>query len=185
MADEFEVVEMEISEDQILYYLIDEDDNEVGFVIEEDGAEVECYYEGFDATDFEVIEEETASQPAPENTSADEEDEEPGYLYKMASIAGHEGNKVRKKAEKKLDKVRGKAEVQAKKAKEAATAGAAKAKAKADEMDLSITREEVGEMTQDLNDIAREGVATAKELKEAYDDIMDSVGFFMPKGKRR
>ena len=53
MADEFEVVELEYSEDDILYYLVDENDEEIGFVIMEDGQEVECYYEGFDGDDYE------------------------------------------------------------------------------------------------------------------------------------
>lgn len=180
MAQEFETVELEVSEDDILYYLVDEEGTEVGFVIEENGAEVECYYDGYEDVEFEVIDQESTpeqkSQPDPE---------EHGYLYKMASIAGHEGNKARKKAEKQLDKVRSQAEIQAKKAKETASKQAGKAKEKADEMDLGITREGVTEMTQDLNELAKEGAATAKELKEAYDDIMDNFGFLLPKGKRR
>ena len=52
-------------------------------------------------------------------------------------------------------------------------------------MDLGITREGVAETTADLNAIAKEGAETAKELKEAYDDIMDSFGFLVPKGIRR
>ena len=46
MAEEFETVELEYSEDDILYYIMDEDDNEIGFALEEDGQEVEYYYEG-------------------------------------------------------------------------------------------------------------------------------------------
>lgn len=168
MAEEFEIEEVEISDDDILYYLVDEEGNEVGFVIEEDGAEVECYYEGFEDIEFEVIEE-TAANPS----EADDGKEEPGYLYKLASIAGHEGGKAREKAEKSLDKMRGKAEVQAK-----------KAKSKADEFDLGITREGVTEMTQDLNAVAKEGLDTARELKEAYDDIMGTFDFLKPGPKR-
>lgn len=179
MAEEFEIEEVEISDDDILYYLVDEEGNEVGFVIEEDGAEVECYYEGFEDIEFEVIEE-TAANPS----EADDGKEEPGYLYKLASIAGHEGGKAREKAEKSLDKMRGKAEVQAKKAKEAATEQAKKAKSKADEFDLGITREGVTEMTQDLNAVAKEGLDTARELKEAYDDIMGTFDFLKPGPKR-
>lgn len=182
MADEIEVVELEVSEEDILYFLEDEDGNEVGFVIMEDGQEVECLYEGYEDLEFEVVEE---AAPEAAAAAADEPAEEPGYFQKIASIAGHEGNKARKKAEKSLDKVRGKAEVQAKKAKDAATEKAAQAKAKAEAEGLNITREEVTEMTQDLNALAKEGAATAKELKEAYDDIMDNFGFLIPKGKRR
>lgn len=198
MTEEFEIIEIEYTDDDILYYLVDEDDVEVGFVIEEDGEEVECYYEEFDGVEFELVDEvieatgdetiETANgdvEVIDATNYEDEEDEEHGYLYKIATIAGHEGNKARKKAEKKLDVVRGKAAVQAKKATKAASAKAKEAKSKADEMDLGITREDVSEMTSDLNALAKEGAATAKELKETYDDIMDNFGFLLPKKIKR
>lgn len=164
-----DVVEMEIAEDDILYYLVDEDGNEVGFVIEEDGHEVECYYEA-----------EAEAEPYVPEKAADH-----GYLHKIASIAGHEGGKARKKAEVQLDKVRDKAEVHVDKAKKTASEQKSKAKSKADELDISITREDVSEATSNLNAIAKEGAETAKELKEAYDDIMDSFGFLVPKKVRR
>ena len=192
MADEFETVELEFSEEDILYYLVDEDDNEVGFVIEEDGREVECYYEGFDADGYEMVDDpaETAAVAKAEAPAKAEDDQpaepvEHGYLYKMASIAGFEGNKARKKAEDKLDVVRGKAEVHVEKAASVAKDKAHAAKKKADETDLGITREDIAETTADLNAIAKESAETAKELKEAYDDIMDSFGFLVPKGIRR
>ena len=49
MAEEFETIELEYSEDDILYYIEDEDGNEIGFALEEGGKEVEYYYEGFNA----------------------------------------------------------------------------------------------------------------------------------------
>ncbi len=192
MAEEFETVELEYSEDDILYYIEDEDGTEIGFALEEDGVEVEYYYESFEADDYEtvsvveeVVEEAPASPGAKAETSEAAEPKERGYLYKMASIVGHEGNKTRKLAEEKLDVARGKAEEQYGKAKKVATEQAGKAKAKADDMDLGITREGVAEMTSDLNAIAKEGAETAKELKEAYDDIMDNFGFLVPKKVRR
>ena len=39
-----EIAEMEIDEDAILYYIEDEEGNEIGFAVEEDGKEVEYYY---------------------------------------------------------------------------------------------------------------------------------------------
>lgn len=212
MSEEFEVVEMEYSEDDILYYLVDEDDNEVGFVIEEDGQEVECYYEGFDGDEYEVVEDaaenvvegvaedaatdggegvaQAAEKPAKAEPYVAERAEDHGYLHKLAAIAGYEGNKARAKAESKLEVVRGKAEVQVDKAKKTATEQAGKAKAKAAEArkqgeDMGITREGVKEATADLNAIAKEGAETAKELKEAYDDIMESFDFLIPKKVRR
>ncbi len=198
MAEEFETVELEYSEDDILYYIEDEEGTEIGFALEEDGVEVEYYYEGFDADDYETIPEpeppveattaKPAEQPAKSPATEPSEPAEPkehGYLYKMAAIAGHEGNKTRKKAGEKLDVARGKAEVQINKAKDVAAEQAGKAKAKKDELDLGITREDVSEMTTDLNAIAKEGAETAKELKEAYDDIMENFGFLVPKKIRR
>lgn len=189
MAEEFETVELEYSEDDILYYIEDEDGTEIGFALEEDGCEVEYYYEGFDADDYETVSEPEPAAPASNSagtqSSAPEDPVEHGYLYKMASIVGHEGNKKRKVAEEKLDVVRGKAEVGLDKAKDVATEQASKAKAKKDEFDLGITREDVTEMKDDLNAIAKEGAETAKELKEAYNDIMENFGFLVPKKIRR
>lgn len=177
---ESEAVELEYSEDDILYYLVDEDDNELGFVIMEDGREVECWYE----------EEEAPAASRPRKAAAPEKPEAPkpkGRLAKLAAIAGHEGGKARKKAEVQIDKVRGVAETGVEAATAAVESGGEKLKQKrqSGESDLGITREGVSEFTSDLNAIAKEGAATAKELKEAYDDIMDSYGFLMPKNVRR
>ena len=92
---------------------------------------------------------------------------------------------VRDKAEVGIDKVRTKAEIGVDKATEAVESGGKKLKDKTSDVDLGITREGVAEATADLNAIAKEGAETAKELKEAYDDIMDSFGFLVPKGIRR
>lgn len=43
-----------------------------------------------------------------------------------------------------------------------------------DEYDLGITKEGIAEATDDFNTIYKEGVATAKELKDAFDDIKDA-----------
>ena len=44
LEDGEELYEMEVDEDAILYYIEDEEGNEIGFAIEEDGEEVEYYY---------------------------------------------------------------------------------------------------------------------------------------------
>ena len=174
MAEEFESFEIEVSEEDILYYIEDEDGNQVGFAVMEDGEEVEYYYEEVEVEDI------PESEPEPEP-----EPKERGYLYKMASIAGHTADKTRKKAEVKIDKVRGVTEKQIDKATDAIEAGSKKLKEKKDESDLGITREDIAETTADLNVIAKEGAATAKELKEAYDEIMNDFGFLMPKKIKR
>lgn len=190
-----DVVEMEIDEDAIDHYLFDDDGNEVGFVIVEDGLEVECYYEEVDeAEEADGLEE--AYEPSELEQALDagleearklepRKAEDLGYLHKMASIAGFKGNQARKKAEVQIDKVRGKAEEGVDKATEVVEAQGQKLKGKAADTDLGITREGVKATTADLNAIAKEGAETAKELKEAYDDIMDSFGFLVPKKIRR
>ena len=169
-----EVLELEFSEEDIIYRIVDENDVEIGFAIMEDGEEVEYYYEEVEVEDI------PESEPEPEP-----EPKEHGYLYKMASIAGHTADKTRKKAEIKIDKVRGVTEKQIDKATDAIEAGSKKLKEKKDESDLGITREDIAETTADLNVIAKEGAATAKELKEAYDEIMNDFGFLMPKKIKR
>ena len=169
-----EVLELEFSEEDIIYRIVDENDVEIGFAIMEDGEEIEYYYEEVEVEDI--------PEPDPE---PEPEPVEHGYLYKMASIAGHTADKTRKKAEVKIDKVRGVTEKQIGKATDAIEAGSKKLKEKKDESDLGIMREDIAETTADLNVIAKEGAATAKELKEAYDEIMNDFGFLMPKKIKR
>jgi hypothetical protein len=56
-----------------------------------------------------------------------------------------------------------------------------KRKSDNEEFDLGITREGVAETTQNLNDIYREGSEVARELKETFDDINESLSFFKKK----
>jgi len=171
-----EVFELEFSEEDIIYRIVDENEVEIGFAIMEDGEEVEYYYEEVEVED--IPEPDPEPEPEPEPV-------EHGYLYKMASIAGHTADKTRKKAEVKINKVRGVTEKQIDKATDAIEAGSKKLKEKKDESDLGITREDIAETTADLNVIAKEGAATAKELKEAYDEIMNDFGFLVPKKIKR
>ncbi|HAM15129.1 MAG TPA: hypothetical protein DCP91_04595 [Eggerthellaceae bacterium] len=196
---EGDAIELEIDEDDIVAYLVDEEGNEIGFIIEEDGVEIECYYtdDEDDESDEEDGPDEGASGASELSDATAGKTGDPSYLQKMASIAGFHGNKARKKAEVQLDKARGTAEVQLDKvrgaaekqvdrAAEAVESGGKKLKSKREDMDLGITREGVTQATEDLNVIAREGAATAKELKETYEELMDDFGFLLPnKLKRR
>ena len=53
--------------------------------------------------------------------------------------------------------------------------------------DLGITREGVAEATSDMNDIYRDGVAVAVELKDALSDIKEALDFsdFIPTKKKK
>ena len=101
----YETVEIEYSEDDIEAYIVDEDDNEIGFILlDEDGNEVEYYYDD------------------DEEAAEGESDED--NLY-----------------------------------------------------DLGITREGVAEATSDMNDIYRDGVAIAVDLKDALSEIKEALDF--------
>lgn len=104
-AEAYETVEIEYSEDDIEAYIVDEDDNEIGFILlDEDGNEVEYYYDDDEEAD------------------AGEPDEDNPY-------------------------------------------------------DLGITREGVAEATSDMNDIYRDGVAIAVDLKDALSEIKEAFDF--------
>ncbi len=55
--EEEELYEIEVAEEDIVAYLVDEDDNEIGFVIMEDGAAGEYYSADAYEDEFEVVEE--------------------------------------------------------------------------------------------------------------------------------
>lgn len=113
---EEEVIEMEIEEGDIYAYLVDEDDNEVGFIlIDENGDKQQYYY--VDMDEYELV----------------DEDADEGVRVKRAEDG--------------------------------------------EEFDLGITREGVAEATAGMNDIYREGVAVASELKQTVDEISESMSF--------
>jgi hypothetical protein len=119
---EEEVLEMEIEEGDIYAYLVDEDDNEIGFILlDEDGNEQEYYY--VDMNQYEIVEDDSAKQAHTD----------------------------------------------------------VKRKSDGEEFDLGITREGVAEATADLNIIYKEGSEVAKELKETFDDINESLSFLKKK----
>ena len=52
--DDFELIELEYTEDDIAYYIEDEDGNELGLaIVGENGEEVEYYYDGVEASQYE------------------------------------------------------------------------------------------------------------------------------------
>ena len=60
-----EVLELEYAEDDIVYYLVDDDDNEIGFaVLDENGSEVEYLYAADDEAGPDIPQARTASAAA-------------------------------------------------------------------------------------------------------------------------
>lgn len=117
---EQEVIEMEVEEGDIYAYLVDEDENEIGFVLlGENGEEQEYYYINMDEYEF-----------------VDGEDGE----------AKGEHTKVIRASDE-------------------------------EEFDLGITREGIAEATADMNAIYKDGSEVAAELKDAMNDISESLSF--------
>ena len=185
---EYETIELEYSEDDIAYYIVDENDVEIGFALLEDGEEVEYYYEGYDGADYvpapepetaaqdEVeAEDEADAEPVDEaqakksskhtpEADAEVEDEqgEPSTLRKLATIAGAEADKLRGRASKKADQARAVAEEKAKKARTVAESQAKKAAKKA--------KESAKKLKEDAEDDFDLGI-TREDVTEAAADL--------------
>lgn len=166
---EDEILEIEFNEEDIAYYLVDEDDNEVGFVIvDEDGRESEYYY-------AENEEAEGASDPAKRETP---ENDNPSLAYKAGAAAAGAAVAGKHAAKAGVEK---------------AKTGVEKARSWADrfqpeeggEYDLGITREGVKETAQDMNAIYHEGIETITELRDAFDDIKEGFGLDGLLGKKK
>lgn len=169
---EEEILEIEFEEDDILCYLVDEHDTEVGFVLlDENGNEVEYYY----ADESEP--EKTRKDPLPAE-STKENAQSKSLAYRAGAAAAGAAAAGRQAAKSGAEK---------------AKHGVEKARGWADrfdpndeeEYDLGITREGVKEATADMNSIYHEGVETIAELKEAFDDINESLHLDSLLGKKR
>ena len=186
MADEqeeYELVELEYTEDDIAYYIEDEDGNELGFAItDEDGNDIEYYYDD-NAGDYVDADDEPDSaevdDPAadgaevPGSKSAPPKPKHkvaPGAKAvkeeSLAYMAGNAASKFKSKAKDVPDKI----EQKAKEAK----ASKKTEKAKSD----------LKETADDLNEIYHAGKEVGDELKAAYDDIAGMFDF-LPKKKTR
>lgn len=181
----YDVYEMEVGDDDIAYYITDEDDNEIGFAIIENGKEVEYYYvtEGDDEDD-----EAAGVKRVAAAEGADDE-----FTYKKAKHASDDDDVIEMEVDEddiayylvdEDDNTIGfvviedgneveyyyatEDEGNHKKSKHASGDG---------EYDFGITREGVAEATSDMNTIYKEGAQTVAELKGAYDDIMSAFDF--------
>lgn len=173
-AVEEEAFEIEFDEDDVQCYLVDEDDNEVGFVLlDENGDEVEYYFADEDTVEGEADE--------PGKTATDKmaaKKKNATLAYKAGAAAA--GAAATGKAAAKTGVAKAKEGV------EKARGWADKFQPNDDgEYDLGITREGVKEATADMNSIYHESVETIAELKEAFDDINESLHLDSLLGKKR
>lgn len=175
---EEEVIEIEFDEDDVLYYLVDEDDVTVGFVLaDEQGEEAEYYFTGEEIEQFKAEEEEksrtqataAASSSKPKNNS---------LAYKAGAAAAGAATAGKAAAKTGVEK--------AKHGVEKARGWADKFQPNDDgEYDLGITREGVEEATHDMNAIYHESVETIAELKGAFDDIKEGLSLDGLLGKKK
>ena len=94
MADQFdadETMELEFSEEDIAYFIVDEDDNEIGIALyDDDGNEVEFYYaDDFDPDEFELVADED-SENAEDGDAFEIEVSEDDIAYFIVDEQGNE-----------------------------------------------------------------------------------------------
>ena len=205
---EYETIELEYSEDDIAYYIVDENDVEIGFALLEDGEEVEYYYEGYDGADYvsapepeaeaaaqdeveaedEPIDEAQAKKSSKHTPEADAEVEdeqgEPSTLRKLATIAGAEADKLRGKASKKADQARAVAEEKAKKARTVAESQAKKAAKKAKESAKKLKEDaeddfDLGITREDVTEAAADLNVIAREGSETVAELKEAYDDIM------
>lgn len=181
----YDVYEMEVGDDDIAYYIVDEDDNEIGFAIVENGKEVEYFYvtEGDDEDEeaagvkrvaaAEGADDEFAAKKAKHVSEDDdviemEVDEDDIAYYLVDEDDNTIGFVVIEDGDEVEYYYATEDEASHKKAKHTSGDG---------EYDFGITREGVAEATSDMNTIYKEGAQTVAELKGAYDDIKSALDF--------
>ena len=146
-APEYEEIELEFCEDDVVSYLVDENDKEIGFtLLDENGQEVEYYY-------------------------TDDEESKKGESA-VDAVNKSSNDKARTKASKSATDKAGNKQPSGKKDAAHTSAGDDK-----NPYDPGITREGVTEATKDVNAIYKDGVAVAAEFKGAFDDIKSALDF--------
>ena len=202
-----EAFEIEVSEDDIAYYIVDEDGNELGFALTEaDGTETEYYYEGVNGADYvdadaaggasaaavaagaaaaAAADDAVAAGPKKSKPIAKRAGEEVGKLAAKANalkgdepIAKRAGEGVGKFAAQATATAKG----TAKKIKDTATG---KPKTDEDDEDLGfgLTSSGVKQAAGEFTALAKEGAQAAAELRGVYDDIMGDLDFLRPSSR--
>ena len=151
--DEYEVIELEYSEEDIEYYIEDEDGVELGFALKDEQGNVEEYYYEGNPADYEEAPENTMTLPRSSKLNGDVNERS------LTFMAGSAAVKIRSKAEKAPDKI---GEV-AKKVKPA------------------VKKSELKAAASDLNEIYRTGKEVGGELKSVYDDLNSMLEFIPTK----
>ena len=153
------VVGAEYSEDDIVCYLVDECGNEVGFVVVEDGREVECYYE---EGDWQVVDT-PAQSPAPvHEEEALDGAQARGSMDVLKALAERGGEKAMEVAGPKIDAARDKAGEALEVAREKAGDALNDARGKAADA-LDDARGKAGERLEQAKQAAKQQAEKAQE----------------------
>lgn len=209
---ESEVIELEINEDDILYYITDQDDNEIGFAIMEDGQEVEYYYETDE--DYHIVEvlEDVYDdvEDADSDVDGDDDDEElliemeiddDDILYYLVDEDDNEigfaimedgreveyyyvDEEIDVAAEEAATDAPADAPAPAAEPASAQASDAAAAKG-ADDATPLFTAEEISEFKDDMVGLLKDGASVARELKSTYEEFSDVLDFLPIKKKHR
>ncbi len=168
--DDFELIELEYTEEDIAYYIEDEDGNELGFaIVDENGEEVEYYYDGVEASQYESVDSAVNEQsddfgdaqmkPTLQGSSAPKHQTAPKAKKvkeeSLAYLAGNAAGKMKVKAKTVPDKL----------------------EQKKNDAKNSHAKEELKEAASDLNTLYHAGKEVGDELKAAYGDIAEVLDF--------
>lgn len=180
MAEELktETVEVEINEEDIVGYLVDEDDNEIGVLVrDEQGNEVEVYYEE------EISEEVEEAQP----TAADEEVveleiDEDDILYYFVDKSGKEiGFAAKGEDGEKVEYFYPEDDSE-----DDSEDAADETKDKGlPILGDAVSKEDLKDMAGTLKDVAMEGYSTIADIMDQVDDMRDSLDAINPKKRRQ
>ena len=165
-----EVETIEIDEDKIQGYIVDEDGEEIGVVIlDEDGDEVEIYYD----EDMEV--EDIDDEDDPLSSIFEIEVDEDDILYYLMSKEGKEiGFVMRDEDGEKVEYFYPEEDEE-----EEPETKPEKAK------DDGVTKDDLKDMASTFKDLAMEGYSAIADIMDEVDDMRDSLDAINPKKRRQ
>ena len=170
---EEEAFELEFSEEDVAYYIEDEDGNEIGFALTEpDGTETEYYYEGVDADAYV----EAPNDPPSTPVSAKSKGAQP-----FVRRAGEEVGKLSVKAGEGAAQAAAAAKNTVRKIKD----GKSKDQEEDEDLGFGLTSSQVKKAAGDFTSLAKEGAQAAAELRGVYDDIFGELDFLKPSASSR
>lgn len=172
-AFEEEAIELEFSEEDVAYYIEDEDGNEIGFALTEpDGTETEYYYEGIDADAYVEAPDDSPSAPASAKSKS---------MQPLVRRAGEEVGKLSVKAGAGAAQAATAAKNTVRKIKD----GKGKDPEEDEDLGFGLTSSQVKKAAGDFTSLAKEGAQAAAELRGVYDDIFGELDFLKPSASSR